>query len=451
MMGVNLQSIASYSSMRLIDSLAEGFVVSLFVALVLRLSRRQNPATRFAIGFSALLAIALLPLSRSAWAHGQLGSAAPAVVVPESWAVYLFSAWAVIAAVLLARVIHSVWHLHQLRSTCVVLDPASIDPLVLETLQRKQTRRNVVLCTSEKVRVPTALGLLRPAIVIPRWVREELSAPELKQVVLHELAHLQRWDDWTNLAQQIVKALFFFHPAVWWIERQISLEREMACDDAVLEETGSPRAYAECLAHLAEMSFVQRGIALAQALFGRITQTSHRVAQILDVNRRKRNSGAWKPAISATVGLGVLCSAWAARGPELVGFEGGRASKMEMATSLNEPIRPPVTEAKFVQRSTPVSTHGQMVAAKVSRKPVQRNPVAGEPRIATRQHETPSNLIHLSAWGPASPPVSDTLLVMIESQSSRAGDAEVYRIQMWHVTVLPLSQAAGSKTPSKKT
>jgi beta-lactamase regulating signal transducer with metallopeptidase domain len=69
---------------------------------------------------------------------------------------------------------------------------------------------------------------------------------------LHELAHLRRYDDWTNLAQKLVKALFFFHPAVWWIEKQVSLEREMACDDAVLAETASPRAYAECLAHLAE-------------------------------------------------------------------------------------------------------------------------------------------------------------------------------------------------------
>src|SRR5207302_6603589 len=183
------------SSMRLVDSLAEGLAVCLFAALVLRLSRRQNAGTRFAIGFSALLAIALLPLSRDLWPHSQFVSSTPAVVVPESWALYLFSAWAVIAVLLLARVAVSVWHLHQLRTTCVALDPASLDPLVATTLQRKKTWRNVVLCTSEKVRVPTALGLLRPAIVIPRWVIEELPAVELNQVVLHELAHLRRWDD----------------------------------------------------------------------------------------------------------------------------------------------------------------------------------------------------------------------------------------------------------------
>jgi beta-lactamase regulating signal transducer with metallopeptidase domain len=390
-------------------------------------------------------------LARGLWPHSQLSSAAPAVVVPESWALYLFSAWAVIATLLLTRVTRSVWHLHQFGNACVPLDAASINPLVADTLKRKQTGRKVVLCTSERVRVPTALGLLRPAIVIPRWVLEELSAAELNQVVLHELAHLRRWDDWTNLAQQIVKALFFFHPAVWWIEKKIALEREMACDDAVLAETASPREYAECLAHLAEMSFVQRGIALAQALVGRIGQTSHRVAQILDVNRPKGNTRSWKPAISAVVSAGVLCSVWAARGPELVGFENGTANKLELANSMVDRMTVPMTNAKLVQRSTPEWTNAKAVPAKLRRKSVPRTTIATATRPATRHHEAASNLIHLSALKPQPAPTSETLLVMIESRELGPGNAEVYRIQMWHVTVLPLTEAVGSKTPSKKT
>jgi len=86
-MAVNLEAIASYSSMRLVDSLAEGLAVCLFAALILRLSRRQNAGTRFAIGFAALLAITVLPLARGLWPHSQLASSAPAVVVPGSRAV----------------------------------------------------------------------------------------------------------------------------------------------------------------------------------------------------------------------------------------------------------------------------------------------------------------------------------------------------------------------------
>jgi beta-lactamase regulating signal transducer with metallopeptidase domain len=451
MMAVNLEAVASYSSMRLVDSLAEGLAVCLFAALILRLSRRQNAGTRFAIGFAALLAIAVLPLARGLWPHSQLASSAPAVVVPESWAVYLFSAWAVIAMLLLARVAVSVWHLHQLRTTCVALDSARIDPLVATTLQRNKTGRKIVLCTSEKVRVPTALGFFRPAIVIPRWLLEQLSAGELNQVVLHELAHLRRCDDWTNLAQQIVKALLFFHPAVWWIEKKIALDREMACDDAVLAETESPREYAQCLAHLAEMSFVQRGVALAQALIGRIGQTSQRVAQILDVNRPKGNARTWNPAIWAMVGVGVLCSVWTARGPELVGFDNGTPNRTEFASSVADRVSVPIINAKFVQRSTPEWTSAKTAPAKLSRRSVPRNPIATATQPVTRHREAASNLIHLSALKPQSAPTSETLLVMIESRELGPGNAEVYRIQMWHVTVLPLTEAVGSKTPSKKT
>ena len=112
------------------------------------------------------------------------------------------------------------WHLRMLRQGCVPVDVASLDPVLQETLQRYPMKRSVALCTSEQVRVPTAIGLVKPAVVIPRWVMKELSPAELNQIVLHELAHLRRWDDWTNLAQQLVKAIFFFHPAVWWIEKK---------------------------------------------------------------------------------------------------------------------------------------------------------------------------------------------------------------------------------------
>ena len=97
---------------------------------------------------------------------------------------------------------------------------------------------------------------------------------ELNSILIHELAHLERRDDWTNLAQKVLRALLFFHPAVWWVERQLSLEREMACDDVVLSRTANPRAYAECLVTVAERSLMRRGLALAQAAVSKMRQTT---------------------------------------------------------------------------------------------------------------------------------------------------------------------------------
>ena len=71
-------------------------------------------------------------------------------------------------------------------------------------------------------------------------------------MLLHELAHLRRWDDWTKLAQRLAEAIFFFHPAIYWIARNLNLEREVACDDWVVVHTGRTKPYALCLTRLVE-------------------------------------------------------------------------------------------------------------------------------------------------------------------------------------------------------
>ncbi len=167
--------------------------------------------------------------------------------------------------------------------------------------------RAVTLCVSDQLRVPTAIGFIKPLVVIPAWTMRELSPAELNTILLHELAHLRRWDDWTNLVQKILGALLFFHPAVWWIEKKLALEREMACDDMVLAKTASPRAYAECLVSLAEKSFLRRGLALAQAAVDRMRHVSLRVTQILD-EKRPGATRVWRPAPVAG-GWGIACSA----------------------------------------------------------------------------------------------------------------------------------------------
>lgn len=296
---LGLHAIAQFSTLRILDSLVEGSVIAGLGALVLRMTPRQNAAARFTVWFSTLLAIAGLPLLVASTPHPIISGALtrPAVTVPEWWALYLFAAWALIASYSLLGVARAACHLRALRRSCTPIESSELDSVVEGTLRRYRMERPVEFCTSEQVKVPTAIGLMNPTIVVPRWVLHELSAQDLNQIILHELAHLRRRDDWTNLIQQVVKGLFFFHPAVWWIEKKIALEREMACDDAVLTETNSPRAYAECLANLAERSFVRRSLALAQAALGRIRQTSQRISEILDVNRPKGSSSAWKPAV----------------------------------------------------------------------------------------------------------------------------------------------------------
>ena len=108
-------------------------------------------------------------------------------------------------------------------------------------------RRPVRIAGSETLAAPVAAGLRDPMILVPIALLDHLTEEEFDQVMLHEWAHLHRWDDWTNLLQRFFEAVLFFHPAVLWIGRQMDRERELACDDWVVARTRRPRSYANCL------------------------------------------------------------------------------------------------------------------------------------------------------------------------------------------------------------
>jgi beta-lactamase regulating signal transducer with metallopeptidase domain len=468
MPAMELHAIAQYSALRLLDSLAEGVLVGLFTAVLLRASRRQTAGTKFAILFSALVAIAVLPLTSGVWPSSGVSlaiSSGARFVVPESWAVYLFAAWAVAAAWSVARVGRALCHLHRVRKSCVAVDLATLDPLLRETLQRKLSSRKILLCTSEQVRVPTAIGLVRPAIVIPHWAMQELSVAELNQVVLHELAHLRRWDDWTNLAQQMVRALLFFHPAVWWIEKKVALEREMACDESVLAETGSPRAYAECLAHLAEKSLVHRGMALAQAVLGRVSQISQRVSKILSVKRPQGKAQGWKPAVTLVAGFAIVCSVVVEKSPKLIAFRADPPVRLADLRPQTSEFRPQTADLRPQTSDLGLSSVPQAVpkvsVAKFTEKPRQRRVGIHSQRAALRASlkapaispapATPNSLVHLTGFEPAPAAITEAVFVVVE-RSGENRDRQLYQIQVWRVMVLQqVVNQVSNKTPRKET
>ena len=91
--------------------------------------------------------------------------------------------------------------------------------------------RPVQLLESCLADVPMVLGHFRPVILIPVGVLAGLPAGQIEAILLHELAHIRRFDYLVNVLQRLVEGLLFYHPAVWWISRVIRAERENCCDD----------------------------------------------------------------------------------------------------------------------------------------------------------------------------------------------------------------------------
>jgi hypothetical protein len=293
----------------------------------------------------------------------------------------------------------------------------------------------------------------------------ELSLEELNQIVLHEVAHLRRWDDWTNLAQKIIRSLFFFHPAVWWIEKQVSLEREMACDDAVLATTARPRAYAECLTHLAEKSLVRRSLvrrtlALAQASLGPARQTFLRVAQILDGNQPRGTRHGWKWTVPLLAGLAVASGVLAAKQPQFITFQNAPVSASNPAIAALDRTGDPlpaafVTMASERQPATRVQLRPRVVQTKnvvpanaVPAKDTQNTSVLqSQPEASSLVHTTGANA------GPTASTETIFLVVQRETvQQETAGSRQpVYEIQWWRLTVLHSAPRAARGEVPKKT
>jgi beta-lactamase regulating signal transducer with metallopeptidase domain len=315
-----IAGVAQFVVGRVLNSLPEGLLLALSAWFLLRVLGRQNARTRFAVLLVALFGVVALPFLGS---HASVASAAglasqPELVIPVFGALLFIALWVPLAAVALARVLFGLWQVRAIRRECVEIDLTTLDPALRDTLRNTSAGRSVRFLVSESARVPAALGFRRAAIVLPAWCLREMSTAELQPILIHELAHLERRDDWTNLLQKLVRAVFFFHPAVWWIDRRLAVEREMACDDAVLATLGNARAYAGSLVGLLERSCARHGWTMAQAAVSRAREVSQRITRILSGDAASTRIG--RGALGLAAALCAASFGVFALAPQLVGF-----------------------------------------------------------------------------------------------------------------------------------
>ncbi len=302
------QFISTSPAELLIASIWQGLLLTALAWAALKLAPGLRASTRFTLWLIVFTLVALLPCF--ALGRALFGPYSVPAVHQADFSLHLNSAWAfVIEGLWVLASLFSLIRLsagaRQMRTLWRNATPVPFHDLdaELQSIVVRPGSRPVEVRLSDAVDAPSVLGFFRPAVIVPRSLWSELAPSDLKQVILHEMAHLDRGDDWTNLLQKLLRALSPLNPALFWAERHLCLEREQACDDAVLDAAGNARAYAICLTKLAENRLVKRAALLAPGLWKRHSELAGRVENIL---HRRRNLG---PMLSrGLVAAGLVAS-----------------------------------------------------------------------------------------------------------------------------------------------
>jgi beta-lactamase regulating signal transducer with metallopeptidase domain len=337
-----------------------GTVLTIVVWLALSIAPRRtfNAATRYAIWWTTLLVVVALPAfylpprAESAPALQPVTTiAAPAetriVATTEAvspipaetsrwpqfplefeagpWPQRIFAVWTIVAALMFVR----------LGLSYVVLERRKHRARVAENLQGWPVRALI----SPDIASPMAAGLFRPAILIPERLIAELDDAELDQIRVHETAHLLRRDDIALLIERSIEALFALHPVVRWITRRIDLEREIACDDFVVERTGQARPYASCLTRVVEISGGVRSSIVAAAATEERSHLARRIEMLLDKTRHK-GTRLLKTRLTFTVAALLALAIVAIKTPGIIAFAAVHESVSEQPPLPPEPPAP---------------------------------------------------------------------------------------------------------------
>lgn len=303
----------------------QGGVLAAVTLAALRCSRSSSASARHAILFISLAIVVIMPLG--AWLSSTPAALpapgftrAPLVRIPETpgpWRAALVGTWAGLSLLLVARLLWSLAHVRRVKASTLAL-PAVRERRLTTWMRLRDRGRPVRLATSESTPSPGAFGFGAAVIVFPPTVADRLPDDVLDRVVVHEYAHLQRRDDFACLAQGLLCAVAWWHPAVWWLGRALTLEREAACDDWAVQLTGSPKQYAACLTTLASLPWPRHADAVP-GMLGRRSQLSHRIARLLDPARSRRlhysPTGLAAAAILLAAGAGIVISV----GPDVIG------------------------------------------------------------------------------------------------------------------------------------
>lgn len=457
-----MEGLSQLAAAAFVSSLWQGILLAAAVAMCLRLIPRMSAATRFAVWSAVFVVVALLPFVHvwAGQAHAESAYSKAMLQIDVRWSYAIAAVWALVSLARGGKLALSAVRLRRLwkRSVPVAAEASISLPSIAGS-------RPVQLCTSTEIDRPSVIGFFSPRILVPEWLFEKLTRAELEQIVMHEIGHISRADDWINLFQKIGLVLFPLNPVLMWIDRRLCFERELACDDGVLRCTSAPGDYAKCLVSVAERAVDRRAVSLTLGAWERQSELSRRVHSIL---RRGDGMSPMRArlALAGIVFALVGGAAGLSRCPGVVAFAtdntvAERPVPMPSPSMVVPEYRPVVfhpdgaaheTLLKASMALAPANGPARRVASKVvtpakavvlgQRKPHPRKISPGisggiSPRRQTAAQARPQPWVVLTSWEGSDTPVrSGMMLTVTDDRVQLSRYAAVPTVDGWLVIQL---------------
>lgn len=308
-----MNNLVNAAGWTLIHFLWQGALLGLAAAALLKLMRGASAGARYAVACASLLACLLLPAAEFASAVQASPNSWQALLAAPNNEAYahselltdidnrlplLVAAWLACVAALALRSAFGLAWIARARSTGA--RNAHWQQRLSRLAASLGIGRDVGLRIVETLASPITAGWWRPVVLVPAALVARMPPELLEALLAHELGHVRRHDYLVNLVQNVIEALLFYHPAVWWISRRIRHEREQIADDFAARRLGEPRRLARALSELERLQFSSHHLAQAAAggdLMARIRRLVRPDPQALD----------WRAAIPV-LGLVLACA-----------------------------------------------------------------------------------------------------------------------------------------------
>ena len=301
----------------LVDFVWQGAVIGLVLAVALAMAGHASPQRRYAMSCVALLACVLWPVmglvgrlaadgAPDAVPLTGLGPAALTGAAPAGIDDFIrqnmlaiVGGWAVCAGALAIRMSLGLLWIGRATGSAGRRD-AGLEARLARLATHFGIARTVGLRVVDALASPVTVGWLRPVVLVPASLVSGMPPDLLDALLAHELAHVRRMDYLVNLVQNVIEALLFYHPAVWWISKQVRDEREKIADDFAASKLGEPRRLALALSELEKLQFSHHH--LAQAANG-----GNLMVRIKRLIRPETQARSWKAAVPV-LGLLLACA-----------------------------------------------------------------------------------------------------------------------------------------------